>query len=105
MTLVWVENAGAKVIAFTSQPPSPLQDFADICLRIPATCLPPVSLLGDDPSHLHRTGGSDGRHSVLPMGSSYELALQLFCDMVALLLQQKLGVESGQMKSRHANLE
>jgi hypothetical protein len=39
------------------------------------------------------------------MGSSYELALQLFCDMVSLMLQHKLSIDSGQMKGRHTNLE
>lgn len=99
------QRARCKVIGFTSQPPSPLQDWADLCIQVPATCLPPASLMGQSPVLLHRTGGVDGSHSVLPMGSSYELALQLFFDVVTLLLQRRLGVAVETMKARHANLE
>lgn len=99
------QRAGCRVIGFTSQPPSPLQDWADLCIQVPATCLPPASLLDQSPVHLHRTGGVDGTHSILPMGSSYELALQLFFDVVALFLQQRLGIAGEMMKARHTNLE
>jgi 6-phospho-3-hexuloisomerase len=98
-------RAGARVLAFTSQPPSPLQDFADVCIQIPATCLSPASPLGVDPASLHRTGSAGGGHSALPMGSSYELALQLFLDVVTKLLQARLGVQTSRMKATHTNLE
>ena len=98
-------RAGARVLCFTSQPPSPLQDFADVCIQVPATCLSPASLLGVDPASLHRTGSAGGGHSVLLMGSSYELALQLLLDVVTKLLQARLGVRSARMKATHTNLE
>jgi 6-phospho-3-hexuloisomerase len=99
------QRAGCKVVGFTSQPPSPIQDWANFIVQIPATCLPPASLLGQDPAHLHRIGSADGSHSILPMGSSYECALQLFFDLVSLLLQRRLGVAMESMKARHTNLE
>jgi 6-phospho-3-hexuloisomerase len=99
------QRAGCRVLLLTSQPPSPLQDFADIVIQIPATCLPPASLLNGDVRHLNRTGSADGRQSRLLMGSSYELALQLFFDVVAVLLQQRLNVDDTNLKATHTNLE
>ena len=98
------QRAGAKVIVFSSQPPSPLQDFADVCIQVPATCLPPTPLLlPAAASAAPRMASGD---SVLLMGSSYELALQLFFDIVCILLRNKLGgVSTGQMLARHTNLE
>ncbi len=93
------------MIALSSQPPSPIQDFADVCIQVPATCLPPASLMGADPSSLHRTGSADGRESRLLMGSSYELALQLFFDAIAVLLQKQLGITDAKLKATHTNLE
>lgn len=58
-----------------------------------------------DPSSLHRTGSADGRESRLLMGSSYELALQLFFDAFAVLLQRRLGVSDSKLKATHTNLE
>jgi len=46
-----------------------------------------------------------GGQSILPMGSSYELALQLFFDVVCILLQKRVKQDEGQMTSRHTNLE
>ncbi|KAG7672159.1 hypothetical protein Ndes2526B_g06857 [Nannochloris sp. 'desiccata'] len=99
------QRTGTSVLLLTSQPPSPLQDFADIVIQIPATCLPPASLLNADVRHLNRTGSADGRQSRLLMGSSYELALQLFFDAFAVLLQQKLNVDDARLKANHTNLE
>lgn len=76
-----------------------------MCIQVPATCLPPASLMAADPSSLHRTGSADGRQSCLLMGSSYELALQLFFDTFAVLLQKRLGVSDAKLKATHTNLE
>lgn len=99
------QRTGCKVLLLTSQPPSPIQDFADIVIQVPATCLPPASLLNADVRNLHRTGSADGRKSRLLMGSSYELALQLFFDAIAVLLQQRLNVDDALLKTTHTNLE
>lgn len=42
--------------------------------------------------------------SVLPMGSQYELALFLLCELVVLDLAQRRGISFMEMRSRHANL-
>lgn len=100
-------DAGAKVLAFTSQPPSPFQDFADLCLQIPAQCLAPTLPMDEDIDcgPTIRSRSSDGKESVLLLGSSYELALQCFLDIAAVLLTKKLNLTSSQLAHRHTNLE
>lgn len=58
---------------------------------------------GDDGGR--REGGGAERQAALPMGSSYELALQLLFDAVCLLLQQELRASEADMRRRHTNLE
>jgi 6-phospho-3-hexuloisomerase len=43
--------------------------------------------------------------SILPMGSLFEQALGLLLDLFILMLMRDLDLDSGQMFSRHANLE
>lgn len=86
----------AQVLIFTSQPPHLLADIADNVVRIPATCLPPADGGGEQ---------QQASPSLLLMGSSYELALHLFFDVLCLLLQEVLEIGENEMKKRHTNLE
>ena len=80
-------RAGARVVALTARPADELAVWADVVVQVPAQTL------------------ADQRGSVLPMGSSYELALQLFLDCVALLLVARLAIPADGLEARHTNLE
>ena len=91
-------------MAFTAHRTAPLP-YADTVVRLPTQ--PPTS-----PTHLKSFAGSSAETarsllhiSVLPMGSAYELALQLLLDAIAVMLQQENNVSEELMKSRLSNLE
>jgi D-arabinose 5-phosphate isomerase GutQ len=91
-------------VAFTAHRTAPLP-FADTVVRLPAQA--PIS-----PTHLKSFAGSSAEparllvhNSVLPMGSAYELALQLLLDTIAVMLQQENNITEELMKSRLSNLE
>jgi len=46
----------------------------------------------------------EGERSIMPMGSQYELALFVVCELIVLELSRKLGVDFAAMRNRHANL-
>ncbi len=92
------------MVAFTAHRTAPLP-FADTVVRLPAQT--PTS-----PTHLKSFAGSSAEaarallhNSVLPMGSAYELALQLLLDSVAVMMQQESNISEELMKSRLSNLE
>lgn len=113
---------GARVVLLTSQPSqqAAAARWADVVLRIPATCLPPAEPAGTGSGAPPGAGPAAGpflahpelsatppaaARSPLLMGSSYELALQLVFDLVAVLLPERLGLTDGDMLARHTNLE
>ena len=79
--------------------------FGDTIVRLPSPT--PIR-----PTRLKSFAGSSAeaaksvlQSSVLPLGSSYELSLQLLLDTVGVMLQQEINVSEEQMKSRLTNLE
>jgi 6-phospho-3-hexuloisomerase len=76
--------AGARVLLVTAQPAG-----ADDVLVIPA------QTMADD------VGGA----SVLPMGSLFEGALFLVCEVIVLRLAVLLGQDMPAMRARHTNME
>lgn len=86
--------AGATVIAFTAQ--GSLLEFADFTVCVPAATMP-----------IHGRGDSAAppRRSTLPMGSSYEAALWLLLDVLALVLQREMGLAESDLSRNHTNLE
>lgn len=97
-------DTGAKIVAFTAHRTAPLP-YADTVVRLPLE--PPTA-----PNQLRSFAGSStdsGRavvqSSVLPLGSAYELALQLLLDTLAAMLQQENNVSDELMISRLSNLE
>jgi hypothetical protein len=42
--------------------------------------------------------------SLLPLGSPFELALSLYCDLVVVELMQRLDLGNSDLAERHANL-
>lgn len=79
-------SIGAKVIALTAQPRSPLARHARLLIRIPAP--------------LDRNGKSRQ-----PARALFEQALFLYLDSIVLDLMRALGVRPRKIERRHANLE
>ena len=91
-------------MAFTAHRTAPLP-YADTVVRLPVQ--PPTA-----PNQLRSFAGSSTdsaravvQSSVLPLGSAYELALQLLLDTLAAMLQQENNISDELMKSRLSNLE
>ena len=84
---------GATILLFTTDATSPLADFADHQVIIPA------------PSLKDAKGGHGVPISVQPMGTLFEQSLLILCDSLILGLMQRLGIGAEQMIERHANLE
>jgi len=77
-------TAGARVGAISARPS--LVQGADVVFALPAqTMADPVT-------------------SVLPLGSAFELALALLCDLTVVELMAQLGRSNAELATRHANL-
>ena len=84
------KGAGARVLAVTAQPDGDVPSRADTVIHLPA------QTMADDKT---------GNPSILPMGSLYEIVQIVFFDLVAIMLREKLGQSSEEMRARHTNLE
>ena len=82
---------GARVLALTARPRSPLAKSARLVVEIPAP--------------LERGRRSRGTRTRQPARSLFEQALFLFLDAVVLQLMETLGVRHRKIERRHANLE
>jgi 6-phospho-3-hexuloisomerase len=84
-------KSGAKVLLFTAQP--------EISKKIDSTSVVyiPAQTMADDQDA--------SRTSVLPMGSLYEIAMLMFCEITIEALKEVLRVEPATMRGNHTNLE
>ena len=82
---------GASVGIITGDPNHPIPQSADYLLFVPAAVYK-----GADPRVVP---------SIQPMGNLFEQHLFLLFDVMVLLLRDALGLTSGQMESRHRNIE
>jgi 6-phospho-3-hexuloisomerase len=83
-------GAGARIALITARPDSPAGRAADIILHLPA-----------------QTMANDlepGQRSLMPMGSQYELALFVLCELLVLDLARRQGIDFAAMRERHTNL-
>ena len=83
-------RAGVRALVITASASGPALDLADRVVTLPAQ-----TMLDDM---------NPQTASILPMGSQYELALFLLCEMAVLDLSQRRGISFLEMRSRHANL-
>ena len=82
--------AGARTAAITAQPAGAVPKTVDTVIHLRA------QTMADD---------RGGKTSVLPMGSLYEAAMLLFGDIVSIVLRERMGQSSEEMRGRHTNLE
>ncbi|MEM0004766.1 MAG: 6-phospho-3-hexuloisomerase [Desulfurococcaceae archaeon] len=93
------KSIGAKVIALTTYPDSPLAKLADIVVRIPGR-----TKLAIEEDYIIRQ--VRGHHEPLaPLGTLFEVTTLVFLDGVVVELMSKLGITEEDMKERHANIE
>lgn len=82
---------GAGVVLITADPKSPIAAQAGLIVVIPAPT--------------PKAGPAFRGRSIQPMGSLFEQALGLLCDLLVLDLMDRIPVSAEAMFSRHANLE
>jgi 6-phospho-3-hexuloisomerase len=83
---------GAQVLLFTTDPTSPLAEFSDLQVVIPA------------PSYMTANELHDST-SIQPLGSLFEQSMFILNDSLIRGLMLRMGVGAVQMIERHANLE
>jgi len=78
------KSAGARIVVISARPGS--VQGADLVLPLPAQTM------------------ADPMTSLLPLGSPFELALSLLCDLTVVELMARLGRSNADLAARHANL-
>jgi len=93
------KSVGAKVIAITTYPDSPLGKLADIVVEIPGRTK--VSTVED-----YFARQILGIHEPLaPLGTLFEDTALVFLDSVIVELMHRLGKSEDELRSKHANIE
>jgi 6-phospho-3-hexuloisomerase len=91
---------GARIIAITSFPESPLGKLADVIVRIPGRT---KEVFKTDDYFARQILGI---HAPLaPLGTLFEDTTMVFLDGVIYELMLRLGVSEDDMRKRHANIE
>jgi 6-phospho-3-hexuloisomerase len=78
------KSAGARVAVISGRPE--LVQGADLVIPLPAQTM------------------GDPITSILPLGSPFELALSLLCDLIVVELMERLGRSNADLAARHTNL-
>lgn len=90
---------GARVIAITTYPNSPLGRLADIIVRIPGR-----TKIAKEEDYFARQ--ILGLHEPLaPLGTLFEDTTMLFLDGITVELMKKLGKTEEDLRNQHANIE
>jgi len=90
---------GAKVIAITSHPDSPLGEIADLVLEVPGR-----TKLAEETDYFARQ--ILGIHEPLaPLGTLFEDTTMVILDGLIVELMHQLGKTEKELKSMHANIE
>ncbi len=93
------KQVGARVVAITTYPDSPLGRLADVVVRVPGRT---KSTKMDD----YFARQILGIHEPLaPLGTLFEDTALVFLDGVVYALMERLGVSEDEMRRRHANIE
>ncbi|MCC6034844.1 MAG: 6-phospho-3-hexuloisomerase [Desulfurococcaceae archaeon] len=93
------KSLGAKIIALTTYPESPLGKLADVIVRIPGR-----TKLATEEDYIIRQ--VIGVHEPLaPLGTLFEATTLIFLDGLVVELMNKLGVSESELREKHANIE
>lgn len=92
-------SIGARVVAITTYPDSPLGRVSDLVVRIPGR-----TKLAIEEDYIVRQ--VRGLHEPLaPLGTLFEVTTMIFLDGIVVELMHKLGITEEEMKEKHANIE
>jgi len=93
------KNVGAKIIAITTYPDSPLGKLADIVVRIPGR-----TKIAKEEDYFARQ--ILGIHEPLaPLGTLFEDTAMIFLDSIIVELMSRLGKTEEDLRNAHANIE
>ncbi len=92
------KEIGAKVIAITSHPDSPLAKYADRLVVVKGR-----SKIDVEPDYERRQ--IIGRYDPTPLGTMFELSAMVFLDCVVADLIRRLGVTEVDLRKKHATVE
>ncbi|MCK4905404.1 SIS domain-containing protein [bacterium] len=79
-----------RIALITDRKESEISKISDLTVYIPA------SIKQDSPTE---------KKSFQPLNNLFEQSLLIFCDIIAILIQKKKGLENQELLKRHANLE
>jgi 6-phospho-3-hexuloisomerase len=92
-------SIGARVVAITTYPDSPLGRVSDLVVRIPGR-----TKLAIEEDYIVRQ--VRGLHEPLaPLGTLFEVTTMIFLDGIVVELMHRLGITEEEMKEKHANVE
>ncbi|MBS7637867.1 6-phospho-3-hexuloisomerase [Candidatus Bathyarchaeota archaeon] len=92
------KEIGAKVIAITSHPDSPLAKVADSLVIVKGR-----SKIDVEPDYERRQ--IIGKYDPTPLGTMFELSAMVFLDCVIAELMRRLGVSELDLRKKHATVE
>ncbi len=94
------KRVGAKIIAITSYPDSPLGRLADVVVAIPGRT---KSMRGEEDYFARQILGI--HEPLAPLGTLFEDTTMIFLDGVAVELMNRLGKTEEDLRAMHANIE
>ena len=93
------KRLGAKIIAITSYPDSPLGRLAKLTIKIPGR-----TKIAKESNYIARQ--ILGMHEPLaPLGTLFENTVMAFLDGIIVELMKRLGVDEETLRRRHSNVE
>ncbi|RLG88377.1 MAG: 6-phospho-3-hexuloisomerase [Thermoprotei archaeon] len=93
------KGLGAKVVAITSFPDSPLGKLADLVIRVPGR----TKISAEDDYNIRQLLGI--YEPLAPLGTLFELTALITLDSVISELMNRLGISEEDLRKRHANIE
>jgi len=93
------KSLGARVIALTTYPDSPLGKLADVTVRVPGR----TKLAAEEDYIVRQVIGV--HEPLVPLGTLFEATTLIFLDGLVVELMSKLGVSESELRERHANIE
>ncbi len=93
------KNLGAKVVAVTSFPSSPLGKLADLVVRVPGR----AKISREDDYNIRQLLGI--YEPLAPLGTLFEITALITLDSIISEIMRRLGITEEELMRRHANIE
>jgi len=93
------KTLGAKVVAITSFPSSPLGKLSDLIVRVPGR----TKVSSEDDYNIRQLLGI--YEPLAPLGTLFEITALITLDAIISELMNRLGISEDDLRRRHANIE